>query len=204
MKIIALTRGYESLVDEQDYDFLAKWRWRAMPTKSGHVYAGSGSFGLMHRVIMYAPYHLQVDHIDGNGLNNQRSNLRLATGEQNLWNAKKRANCKSQYKGVHPHGIGWKVECRGKYFGTFVDELEAARAYNEAAKQMMGDFARLNIIPGPEPLKIPANSHKRPADNGYEVLGYGRVLFWFPDEFEADKFINKYLKPQHFPASCPE
>ena len=194
MKIITLTKGFETKVDDEDYMGLIKSRWRVIDTKSGLNYAGKGSQTiLMHRVIMNAPVVMQVDHIDGDGLNNQRNNLRIVTQSQNLYNSKKKCHSASKYKGVYKRGERYKAECLGKYFGTFGTEIEAAKAYNKAAIEMMGEFARLNIIPGPEPLKIPSNSHKRPVDNGYEVLGYGRVLFWFADEISADEFIKQYV-----------
>lgn len=95
-----------------------------------------------------------VDHINGNGLDNRRSNLRLATAFQNLANMAIRPHT-SQYKGVsyYKHRTSYKkwvaeIRCNRKRvrLGAFESEIEAARAYNEAAKNLFGEFARLNPI----------------------------------------------------------
>jgi len=109
----------------------------------------------MHREIIGAPHGQPVDHLDGNGLNNCRSNLRLANQSQNLAN-----RCitphSSRYKGVFfnrqpaTHRSPWwaRIKYHGKniHIGVFKSEWEAAIAYNEHALRLQGDFARLNII----------------------------------------------------------
>src|ERR1017187_7157500 len=100
MKLILLTKGYETIVDYEDYEWLSQWSWRAkIDRKSQTVYAIRGEYQrdsgrdnkiersvLMHRLIMGDPKGLQIDHRDWNGLNNQRSNLRVATQSQNQHN----------------------------------------------------------------------------------------------------------------------
>jgi UDP:flavonoid glycosyltransferase YjiC (YdhE family) len=143
MKLVSLTRGYFAQVDDDDYEKINKAKWRAMPVKNNDlVYAGNQR-GMMHRQIMQAPTGTIIDHIDGDGLNNQRSNLRFCTARQNFGNARKRkTKCSSTYKGVYARpGNTWKAECAGKYLGNFSTEVDAAIAYNKAAKTIYGEFA---------------------------------------------------------------
>jgi len=105
----------------------------------------------MHREIIRAPEGLLVDHIDGNGLNNRKSNLRLCTHSQNTYNRRPNRNCSSRYKGISFHKMSkkWEVAicCKGKreHLGRFDDEVKAALAYDRKAKQLFGEFAYLNF-----------------------------------------------------------
>ncbi|MEW6206671.1 MAG: AP2/ERF family transcription factor, partial [Pseudomonadota bacterium] len=109
---------------------------------------------LMHRLILNAPPGIQIDHIDMDGLNNTKANLRLATPQQNRCNrSKTRANT-SGYKGVIQNKSAWKttkwiasivVNRKRMYLGSFNTPEEAAYAYDNAAKQYFGEFARLNF-----------------------------------------------------------
>lgn len=109
----------------------------------------------MHRLILDTPADMQVDHIDGNKLNNVTTNLRIATNHQNQFNKPKQAksNMTSPYKGVtyRKNGHCWqgRIRVNGKNInlGYFDTELEAALAYNKAASLYHGEFACLNIIP---------------------------------------------------------
>lgn len=163
-KQIPLSRGQFALVDDEDYAWLNqyKWTWQP-PTKNrqtGYAYRReypSNKSILMHRLILDAPKGMQVDHINGDGLDNQRQNLRLATNRQNHFNLPKRQDGEtSNYKGVYlaPSGYGWVAQIRADeqhiHLGTFPTQREAAIAYNAAALQYHGEFARLNDIP-PEP-----------------------------------------------------
>ena len=114
----------------------------------------------MHRVIMDCPKGLVVDHIDGNTLNNRRSNLRICTFGENLRNQRPRTNRirKSAYKGVCwlETRQRWIANCGldGKQYrsGHFRTEIEAAHAYDELAKRHHGEFASLNFPPKPPTL----------------------------------------------------
>lgn len=107
----------------------------------------------MHRAITNAPKGMDVDHINGNTRDNRRENLRVCTHAQNLAAGRpaKRANSKSKY-----NGVGWnksanqwmaRIRINGKltYLGCFKDETAAARAYDKAAREHFGEFARLNF-----------------------------------------------------------
>jgi len=107
----------------------------------------------MHREIMDAPAGMEVDHINGNGLDNRKCNLRLATSSQNKRNQRKqRRKTSSKYKGVYWHKrdkvwvVRIQAEGKEKYIGSYKTEQEAALAYNEAALKYHGEYAKLNEV----------------------------------------------------------
>lgn len=154
-KEILLNKGYSAIVDDADHDWLMQWRWTAIIHRSGLVYAhrricanGASTFLLMHRQIMNTPVGVLTDHRNGNGLDNQRHNLRYATKSQNAMNAKPRKGT-SDFKGVHWHRASRKwaaaicVQGKIKHLGLFLREEEAAAAYAEKASEVFGEFMRL-------------------------------------------------------------
>jgi hypothetical protein len=151
---IELTQGKVALVDDADYECLNRLKWYAV-CNHGHYYAyremSKDKFMLMHRLILNAPAGLFVDHRDGDGLNNQRDNLRLATNSQNLFNRGKTKLNTSGYKGVswNDRKKRWmvRVEANGQshFVGYFDDPEEAASAYDVAARELHGEFAFLNF-----------------------------------------------------------
>ncbi len=160
LRQIPLTQGKVALVDEGDYEELAKHKWCARKNRNvwyaqRTLLAGDGRRAsvLMHRQILGSPVGQVVDHQDGDGLNNQRSNLRECTTAENRRNQHiKQSGCSSLYKGVFwDKGKGkWRasIEMKGRYrsLGRFAVEADAARAYNAAAMRMFGEFACLNRI----------------------------------------------------------
>ena len=156
MKTIPLGNGGEALVDDEDWASLSVFSWHR--NDNGYVVRGDKSSGRltlvrMHRQILGAQKEQHVDHINGNRVDNRRSNLRFCTRTQNMWNAGKHAKCTSKFKGVYwlKATQKWraKIKVGGKHLslGCFTDEIEAARAYNAAAKEHFGEYARLNLIP---------------------------------------------------------
>lgn len=148
MKEIPLTKGKFAMVDDEDFVMLCKHRWQA--TNNGYA---RNHLGFMHRVILKAEKGQSVDHIDGNTLNNTRSNLRFATQSQNMMN-KHVAWGKSKYKGViwNKTNQTWFVRIlidgNRRFIGSFRDEIDAANAYNEAALESFKEYASLNTIDG--------------------------------------------------------
>lgn len=148
MKKIPLTKGQFTLVDDEDYSYLNQWKWFC----EFHMYAVRDYRGKrmkMHRVIMDAPQGLEIDHIDGNGLNNQKQNLRIVTHAQNQKNMKKPITNTSGYKGVSWDQVRRKWVAyiwNGKSInlGGYSTKLEAAEAYDKAALSYFGDFAKTN------------------------------------------------------------
>jgi HNH endonuclease len=153
---ILLSLGKVTIVDESDYSLVSGYRWHSKPEKLT-VYARahartipvSGMKVSMQNIILGASE--TVDHIDGDGLNNRRSNLRLCSQAQNQWNAGKhrRTNSTSKFKGVWKSGKHWGasicVKRRKIFLGQFGSEESAAYAYDAAARELHGEFARLNF-----------------------------------------------------------
>ncbi len=158
MKEITLHNGQVALVDDQDFDLVGRFHWTA-DARGGRVYAtrqarhgaGRRTTYYMHRVLMNPPAGLTVDHKNGNGLDNRRSNLRLATRVQNAANRGRSRTNTSGFKGVFynkPNKAYSARICADNqiiHLGWFKDKTVAARAYDEAARQLHGDFAALNL-----------------------------------------------------------
>lgn len=151
MKKILLTQGKYALVDDADFKWLNQWKWHAVKRgKCWYARRGSAPQIYMHRLIMNNPEKMDIDHINDNGLDNQRHNLRICTHRQNLQNSRKRINATSKYKGTYYAKIGerrkrWVATICGRAIGYFSTEKEAALAYDDAAKRNFGLFARTNF-----------------------------------------------------------
>ena len=153
MKEIKLTRGLVALVDDEDYEFLSQRHWYAAKRKKTY-YARTDKMvnwkttkTYMHRLILNTPKGMQTDHIDHNGLNNQRHNIRICTNTQNRRNVS--SHGRSKYLGVSFNGkhIRAQITIGDKYIhlGYFKTEEDAARAHDIKAKELFGEFANLNF-----------------------------------------------------------
>jgi hypothetical protein len=158
MKELKLTQGKVALVDDCLFDELNKYKWHLI--KGRHTYYASSFIKIddnfvqisMHRFIMgVINSKIQVDHLDHNGLNNQKSNLRLCTRSQNSMNIKKRSNCSSIYKGVcwdkrrNMWQANGSVNKKQIHIGYYNTEMEAALAYDKFALKTYGEFALINF-----------------------------------------------------------
>lgn len=168
MKTIALSRGMVATVDDQDYARLSEFTWRILHKPgSRRWYAqteyridgkGQRFYAVMHRVILNVLPGIVIDHIDGDGLNNTRANLRICDASDNNANTSKRAPEKStsKYKGVWKGSDRqvWtaKLSRHGRivYRGSFETEIEAAHAYDRAVLQFCPGVGRLNFPAAPD------------------------------------------------------
>lgn len=144
--------GRTALLDDCDFDRASKMTWYL----NVHGYAQEAKRGtLLHRMVMDAPLGVQVDHINGDKLDNRRENLRLCNNAQNARNQVRRITGQSTYKGVRRNGKRWQAQIGAlgihKTLGTYSTEEEAALAYNAAARHHFGAFASLNKVEGLEP-----------------------------------------------------
>jgi len=156
MRMIPLTQGQYAIVDDANYEALNKHKWCAAKMH-GKYYAIRGVRNdsktrtvYLHREILQPAVGQEIDHINGNPLDNRDNNLRLCTSAQNHMNQRPRGGS-SQFKGVtwHKRNKKWQAEIQhnGKsyWLSAFADETDAARAYDKAAREHFGEFARLNF-----------------------------------------------------------
>lgn len=164
MKEIKLTKGYVALVDDEDFEWISKYKWQC--ANVGYAVSATfrkhrGGSGLMHREILKAPKGIDVDHINHNKLDNRKQNLRLCFRGQNLLNKNKRSDSRLKYKGImyvrpsktmkdavrkKPYYASIRINGIRLGLGYFATQEDAARAYNAAAAKHHGEFARLNEI----------------------------------------------------------
>lgn len=161
-KEIPLTHGYIAIVDDEDYEYLNQFNWMVTikprmktPYADRRITYSRGNYGhiTMHRDIfnLKRGNKTQIDHINKNGLDNRRCNLRICTQSQNMTNIDKPKTNTSGYKGVswHNQGLKWRAQIRvnGEYYslGLYTNKEDAARAYDKKARELCGEFAVLNF-----------------------------------------------------------
>lgn len=141
-------------IDSEDMPLISEFKWYLRISGSGMYYATNRKTRMhMHWMVIGRPKDgLVIDHIDGDGLNNCKSNLRVVTHTQNMYNSRARKNTSSTFKGVHWNKSRrrWTCQIRAglktRHVGHFKSEIEAASAYNEIASILHGPYARLNNI----------------------------------------------------------
>lgn len=155
MKKIPLTKGRYARIDDVDFERVAQIRWSTTKSKSAiETFYAISKVGkktiYLHRFILEPTDKETVDHINGDGLDNRRENLRICTQSQNLMRQRKTRG-KSKYKGVwkHQYKDKWCADIKANgvrhRLGIFKTEKSAAKAYDEKAKEIHGVFARLNF-----------------------------------------------------------
>jgi hypothetical protein len=158
---IPLTKGMYAIVDPDDYYRLCEYKWHVSGGGYNKYYAvrkgpnqngTRGEMVKMHREVANTPEGLLCDHINGMRLDNRKANLRSANYTQNVRNSKKTSSpTYSKYKGVTYRNRSKKwvamiyLNRRQIFLGSFEDEIEAAKAYDKAAKKYFGEFAKLNF-----------------------------------------------------------
>lgn len=162
-RLIPLTQGKVAIVDRADFEWLSKHKWFAVLQDkrwyaARKVMTARGRRNLkMHTAIMCPPLGMEVDHINHNGLDNRRSQLRVCARLQNGRNRSKQKG-KSKYKGVCARGERWIAQIwdrdreRKIHLGIFEIEEDAAKAYAEAARSLFGEFAYTNFSESAEPV----------------------------------------------------
>ena len=157
MKEIPLSKGYVAIVDDEDYDYLMQWKWsttmcRDKPYARRNEWISPKKLRTlhMHRFITQAPAGMCVDHINGDSLDNRRANLRICTNQQNVQSQRPRVRS-SRFKGVawakkKGRWVAAITKDRKCHFlGHYINEEEAARAYDNAARRFFGEFAKTNF-----------------------------------------------------------
>ena len=159
IRSIPLTRGHFAVVDEEDYERLAQFKWnsnRHYARRHGRAPDGSRRYILMHREILglTSADKVDVDHINGSGFDNRKCNLRICSRtEHSHNNMKNDRTCSSHFKGVSWNKFAKKwcakikpsADSKRMHLGYFTDELAAARAYDDAVRRYHGSFGRVNL-----------------------------------------------------------
>lgn len=160
MKEIKLPKDKIALIDDEDFEYLSQFKWYAHAHRRTFyaranvcISKGKRKSIKMHRIVMgLSDPRIKLDHVDHNGLNNQKCNLRTCTTQENSMNKLSALDSSSIYKGVTWHKFQKKWSARitkdGKceHLGYFQDEADAAAAYNSRAVALFGEFVNLNKI----------------------------------------------------------
>ena len=150
MKRIILSQGKYALVDDNDFDWLNQWKWYFDGNYAKRA-IGRNKKIYMHHLILPISKGQQVDHVSLDKLDNRRNNLRISTNSLQQANTRRRSDNKSGFKGVSWNKYMKKYDVRimmnqkQNFIGLFDDLIEAAKAYDKKAKELYGEFARLNF-----------------------------------------------------------
>lgn len=179
---VPLSKGHHAVIDSADAPTITQHKWTYC---NGYAMRAEGPRGkrryiYMHRQLLDAPQGLEVDHINHDGLDNRRANLRLTTPSQNNANRRSLRAATSSYKGViyQKNRKAWRAEFGGKHLGLFDDERDAALAYSAAALEEHGGYALLDFDPSEVPTLAEAFTRRRQWDGSSST--YRGVLWYAP------------------------
>lgn len=149
MKKIKLSQNKFTIVDNEDYENLSMFKWYAIKRRDCFYAARKHCTILMHRVILNLGKRKMVDHKNGNGLDNRKTNLRICNYSQNSSNQKKQKNTSLKFKGIRKERgsrFSAQIMIKGRFIhiGSFTNQIDAARAYDKAAEKYFGSYAKTN------------------------------------------------------------
>lgn len=205
------TNGYKFYISECDYEEVSKYKWFAKKHHSTFYLHNTKSDEMLHRFIMKTPKGMVTDHIDRNGLNNTRENLRICTVSENAVNTDRKRKHKNNYKGVaFDKGFGWRVyfSWHGERydFRYFFTEEDACIFYNRKVKEIQGEFA--NLIPIYDDgriIKTKGEVRRENKTSKYKYVYYVKnkkiwkaylkdsFLKYFKNEDDAGEYVKKQL-----------
>lgn len=169
------------LIDDEDYEKIYEYQWH-VKKRDNIFYAYSTIWDkknkkfisiIMHRLIFgLTDSKIQIDHINHNGLDNRKENLRICSNQQNQYNQRPQRNTISKYKGVSKNGKYFSASIKTKLIGYFDKEEDAARAYNIKAKELFGEFAYLNDIDNWKDFDIEKNKRYKSSSSKYHSVSW--------------------------------
>lgn len=198
MREIQLSQSKVALVDDEDYDRVNEYKWQAYKNKKGNSTYARVNYDLtMHRLILNLTSNdkVEVDHIDMNGLNNQKSNLRIVNRSQNKCNATIQKNNKTGLKGVGYYKRGGhyraRIKINGKetHLGFFDTAEEAGAAYDKASKEIHGVYGRVN---GVECKYDPAARIIKPEVKGFYFNKHSKKWQAYLPTKSGNKFLGLF------------
>lgn len=204
-KEIELTRGFVAQVDDIDFEYLRQFNWCYNTGYAVRRGPHNSTLG-MHRVVLERKLGRPLakgerpDHRDRNRANNTRDNIRLATQKQNMANRSKLSNTSSRFVGVswHKSACKWLARIRINgcltHLGAFLDEKEAAKAYDRMAHALYGEFANLNFPDEVSRLNGLSGLYKEPSSKllilKLDIAGKAVYFFNTYDEFQPVKTLK--------------
>ena len=178
---IALSQGKFALVSPEDYARVTAFKWCLNHAhgkdyaKRGYYFAGKQSTIKMHRFIMDAPPNSEVDHVNGNGLDNRRENLRICDHKQSSANQSTPKNNKTGFKGVCPVGTGWSANIADDYLGVYDTAETAAKAYDTRARAIYGEYAKCNFPDSTDQVAPRKGGAHRHSTSGIKGVSYRKL-----------------------------